>query len=81
MGCSVMRYVAAWRANVACRLLQASSLGLGEIAGRVGYESLPAFSRAFKSQVGQAPASWRAGRAAKRIDARGHGPALPGGAR
>lgn len=62
MGRSVMGYVAAWRANVACRLLRESKLGMGEIAGRVGYESLPAFSRAFKSQLGQAPAAWRAAR-------------------
>ena len=60
MGRSVMSYVAAWRANVACRLLRDSRLPLGEIAGRVGYESLPAFSRAFKLQLGQAPAAWRA---------------------
>jgi transcriptional regulator GlxA family with amidase domain len=62
MGRSVMSYVAAWRANVACRMLRESKLGLGEIAGRVGYESLPAFSRAFKAQMGQAPAAWRAAR-------------------
>lgn len=29
-----------------------------------GYESLPAFGRAFKSQLGQAPATWRAARVA-----------------
>lgn len=62
MGRSLMNYVAAWRANVACRLLRESKLALGEIAGRVGYESLPAFSRAFKAQLGQAPAAWRAAR-------------------
>lgn len=60
MGRSVMGYVAAWRANLACRLLRESTLGIGEIAERVGYESLPAFSRAFKSQLGLAPAAWRA---------------------
>lgn len=66
MGRSVMGYVAAWRANLACRLLRESKLGLGEIAGCVGYESLPAFSRAFKAQLGQAPAAWRVARAARR---------------
>lgn len=66
MGRSVMGYVAAWRANLACRLLRESTLGLGEIAGRVGYESLPAFSRAFKAQLGQAPAAWRAARVSRR---------------
>jgi transcriptional regulator GlxA family with amidase domain len=68
MGRSVMGYVAAWRANVACRMLRESGLGLSEIAGRVGYGSLPAFSRAFKTQLGQAPAAWRASRSR-----RGHG--------
>ena len=62
MGRSVMSYVAAWRANVACRLLRESTLNLGEIAGHVGYESLPAFSRAFKAQLGQSPTAWRAAR-------------------
>lgn len=59
MGRSVMSYVATWRANVACRLLRETPLSLGEVAVRVGYESLPAFSRAFKSQLGLAPAAWR----------------------
>lgn len=66
VGRSVMGYVAAWRVNVACRLLRESRLGLGDIAERVGYESLPAFSRAFKSQIGQAPAAWRAARGGSR---------------
>jgi AraC-like DNA-binding protein len=67
MGCSVMGYVAAWRANLACRLLRESRLSLGQVAGRVGYESLPAFSRAFKAQLGQAPAAWRAARTARTV--------------
>lgn len=71
MGRSVMNYVATWRANVACRLLRETSLGLAEIAGRVGYASLPAFSRAFKAIVGQAPAAWRATRVAPVPHARG----------
>lgn len=72
-GRSVMSYAAAWRANLACRLLRESTLGLGEIAGRVGYESVPAFSRAFKAHLGQAPAAWRAARVA-----RGHAKASRG---
>jgi AraC-like DNA-binding protein len=58
-GQSVMHYVARWRANVACRLLRDTDLPLTDIAARVGYESLPAFSRAFKAQVGEPPATWR----------------------
>lgn len=54
-----MTYVARWWANIACRLLTDTDLRLGQIAERAGYESLPAFSRAFKSQVGLPPAAWR----------------------
>ncbi len=68
-GQSVMNYVARWRANVACRLLRDTELNLTEIAGRVGYESLPAFSRAFKAQLGEPPAAWRSAR----VKGRGHG--------
>lgn len=61
-GQSVMNYVARWRANMACRLLRDTDLHLTEIASRVGYDSLPAFSRAFKAQLGEPPAAWRAAR-------------------
>ena len=61
-GQSVMNYVARWRANVACRMLRDTDLHLSEIASRVGYDSLPAFSRAFKAQLGEPPAAWRAAR-------------------
>ena len=61
-GLTVMSYVARWRANVACRLLWDTDMRLGEIANRVGYDSLPAFSRAFKTQLGVPPAAWRASR-------------------
>ncbi|WP_442756209.1 cupin domain-containing protein [Methylocystis sp. JAN1] len=59
MGESVMAYVSRWRANVACRLLRETDLSLDEVATRVGYESVPAFSRAFKALVGRPPAQWR----------------------
>lgn len=61
MGESVMGYVGRWRANLACRLLEETDLPLPEIGLRVGYESLAAFSRAFKAQAGVPPARWRAG--------------------
>lgn len=32
---------------------------VGQVAGEVGYDSEAAFSRAFKREVGAAPASWR----------------------
>ena len=58
-GQSVMEYVGRWRANLACRLLRDSDLGLAEIGYSVGYGSLPAFSRAFRHQIGTPPGRWR----------------------
>ncbi len=59
MGVSVMAYVFQWRANLACRLLAGTGMSIPEIALAVGYESLPAFARAFRAQVGQSPGFWR----------------------
>jgi AraC-like DNA-binding protein len=39
--------------------IEARTLGIGEIAGRVGYESEAAFNRAFRCLVGSPPAAWR----------------------
>jgi len=64
MGEAVMVYVGRWRANVACHLLRETDLPLGEVAARVRYESVPAFSRAFKAQTGLPPAQWRRAEAA-----------------
>ncbi|MCA3448549.1 MAG: AraC family transcriptional regulator [Rhodobacter sp.] len=58
-GQSVMSCVAAWRMTVACRLLRDSGDGLAEIAQRVGYQDVAAFSRAFKALVGVSPSQWR----------------------
>jgi AraC family transcriptional regulator, alkane utilization regulator len=44
-------------------LLRESTLGIGEIAGRVGYDSEAAFNRAFRRLVGSPPATWRQVRA------------------
>jgi AraC-like DNA-binding protein len=59
VGETPMQYLAKWRMHVAQRQLRESTLGLGEIAMRVGYESEAAFSRAFRRLVGVPPASWR----------------------
>lgn len=59
MGMSVMTYLTRWRMNVACRHLRDTNLGLAEIAEMVGYQDVAAFSRAFKSNLGQSPALWR----------------------
>ena len=54
-----MRYLAAWRIQLAQSLLRQSQLSVAEVALRVGYEAEAAFNRAFKRHVGQPPAAWR----------------------
>lgn len=54
-----MQYLAHWRLQLAADLLQSSRRTIGSIAADVGYESEAAFSRAFKRELGAAPATWR----------------------
>lgn len=62
VGVSPMQYLADWRMHLAQHLLQESTLAVGEIAGRVGYDSDAAFNRAFRRVVGSPPATWRQAR-------------------
>ena len=39
--------------------LSAAKLGVDQVAGSVGYDSVAAFNRAFKKHLGLPPASWR----------------------
>ena len=65
VGVPAMQYVARWRMHVALTRLKERDEGLGELAGRVGYQSEAAFSRAFKRFVGVTPgAVQRAGTSA-----------------
>ena len=43
-----MRYLAVWRMQLAKYLLKQTTLNVGEVAQRVGYESDVAFNRAFR---------------------------------
>jgi AraC-like DNA-binding protein len=61
VGVPPMQYLTQWRMQLAAELLTTTSASLSEIAGRVGYGSETALSRAFKRQVGVAPARWREG--------------------
>lgn len=54
-----MRYLTYWRMQLAANLLRSTTLSVGEIAARVGYDSEAAFSRAFKRRFESAPATWR----------------------
>lgn len=62
VGVPPMQYLAQWRMQLVSTLLANTSLGLGEIAGQVGYGSEAALSRAYKRLVGVAPADWRRAR-------------------
>ncbi len=59
VGGSAMGYVTQWRMNVAARLLREGDDTVEAIALRVGYESVPAFSRAFRKTLGTPPAQYR----------------------
>lgn len=59
LGDSPMAYVTKWRMNIAGRLLGESQHRIEEIAAKVGYENVAAFSRSFKRHLGVSPAVWR----------------------
>jgi AraC-like DNA-binding protein len=59
VGVPPMQYLAKWRIQLAASLLRSSNASLAEIAERVGYGSEAALSRAFKREVGVAPAFYR----------------------
>ena len=59
LGLAPIRYLAAWRMHVAGDLLRSTTLGVGAVARRVGYDSEEAFSRAFKRATGRSPSTAR----------------------
>jgi AraC-like DNA-binding protein len=59
IGCPPMQYLTRWRLQLAADLLRTSRRPLAAIAAEVGYDSEAAFSRAFKRELGTAPAVWR----------------------
>ncbi|MGO9083360.1 MAG: AraC family transcriptional regulator [Streptosporangiaceae bacterium] len=54
-----LQYLTYWRMQQAQRLLQASNAGIAQIAAQAGYQTEPAFSRAFKHWTGIAPGAYR----------------------
>ncbi|MGH9793724.1 MAG: AraC family transcriptional regulator [Candidatus Acidiferrales bacterium] len=59
IGESPMRYLSAWRIQLAKLMLRDYGHTIQQVAARVGYESEAAFNRAFKRAVGLPPAAWR----------------------
>jgi AraC-like DNA-binding protein len=54
-----MQYLTSWRMQLAAGQLRGGVDSVAVIAGRVGYDSEAAFSRAFKKAVGAPPSQWR----------------------
>ncbi len=59
VGVPPLQYLTELRMNHACQLLADPGCSIKQIAQHVGYESVAAFSNAFKRQRGLAPANWR----------------------
>ena len=57
------RYLARWRMTLAARALAREDLSVAEVCERVGYTSVPSFTRAFRAQHGATPAAYRRARA------------------
>ena len=58
-----MRYLMAWRMQLARQKLRETHANIAQIAFDVGYESAAAFARAFRRECGAPPAQWRRGAA------------------
>lgn len=71
VGEPVMQYLARWRMAVARTWLQEEDAALSDLAGKLGYQSEAAFSRAFKRIHGESPG--RARRVAPRSTDRSEG--------
>ena len=54
-----MKYLKRWRLALAAQALRAGNEAIGYVAEHSGYESEAAFNRAFKSDFGLPPATWR----------------------
>jgi AraC-like DNA-binding protein len=54
-----MKYLLAWRIHIAKQMLRDRTDTIDAIAERMGYDSEPAFNRAFKKATGCPPAAWR----------------------
>jgi len=54
-----MTYLITWRLQLGARMIRTSNLSIAQVAAEVGYESEPAFNRAFKRAFGVPPARFR----------------------
>ncbi len=59
VGQAPLSYLTRWRMQLAADLLRDAQLTVREVAARVGYESEPSFSQAFKRQFSLSPGAYR----------------------
>lgn len=59
VGTSPISYLTRHRLTQARELLRHTSMGIAQVAAKVGYESESAFNKAFKRELGSPPAAWR----------------------
>jgi AraC-like DNA-binding protein len=59
VGTPPIRYLTSWRMRCAQLQLKETRKSIAQVASAVGYDSEEAFSRAFKRELGLAPAHWR----------------------
>jgi len=54
-----LAYLTRWRLQLGAQMLSSTSQSIAQIAAKVGYDSEPAFNRAFKRTFGNPPARYR----------------------
>jgi AraC family transcriptional activator of mtrCDE len=62
VGASPIEYLISWRMQIAARWLKEPGMTIERVAERCGYDSAPAFSKAFKRSFGISPGVYRRGR-------------------
>jgi AraC family transcriptional activator of mtrCDE len=65
IGASPIEYLTDWRMQIAAQWLKESGTTIERVAERCGYDSVPAFSKAFKRCFGISPGAYRRGSTAK----------------
>ena len=59
IGYAPIEYLTAWRLQIAAHWLMQPNMTVERVAERTGYQSVPAFSKAFKRHFGQSPGAFR----------------------
>jgi AraC-like DNA-binding protein len=59
LGAAPVAYLTRWRLQLGAQMLSSTSYSVAQIASKVGYDSEPAFNRAFKRNFGNPPARYR----------------------